>query len=295
MRSRFGLAGWTIPASPGPLLSGTAKIIRAVDADGLIAPHSWGQLMRRHLDAEVFKQLWVVGRHWPTASRMRLYGRGLQHEAIGHSPTVLASVAADLTAAMIRTPDRAWRDHIRYFVHGCLEWQLRAHHASPERYAACFLALWECATAASMDEEQQHLLLWRVMARTVERAPVYWPAGTRVLMMPDILAAMLDGAPMPPALAGTLLLVAAWNHTDGVALASRTIPALTEQFLPFALARPRWRLAFENALHGAEWPQSIPRLEETERHALLREDLQPSEPADDDEMRSKVNGLDAFS
>ncbi len=288
---RFDVEAWRAERTAGPLLSGTDKILNAVDPAGEINGPRWGQLVRYHGSAEVFQQLWVLGRLWPITSRMRLYGSFLQRQDVVLPLSVLAGAAADLTAAMIRTPTRASSDHIRWFVHGCLEWHLRRHLPGADVFASAYLALWDRVTEESFTDAE-HLLLWRILARTIQRAPVYWPSGTRVAMMPSILASTLDDADMPPALTAALLLVTSWNVAAGVAVASRVLPLLRQIFLDYTAARPTWRMVLEDALEDGPWPSGIPRLEGAERRAaqdeLWRRDFQP----DDDSWKEEFELVD---
>ena len=259
---RFDMVAWRAADAPGPLLPGAAKILKAVRADGQIEALSWGQRFRYHGSADVYTQLWVLSKGWPTSSRMRLYGRGMQHREIRVPPSVCAGTAADLTVAMVHDPARADQWLIRYLVHGCLERQLRRAERDSGTYASVYLALWE-RVADAQYSELQHLLLWRVIARTIQRAPVYWHADVQIAMMPQIMAAVLDSDAMPPALAAALLLVACSASTT--ALKDRVLPPLTARFMEFTAARPAWRLTLEEALDGRPWPQAMPRLDEGER------------------------------
>lgn len=267
MSGRFSLEAWQAPGSISGLLKASERILGAIP-DGQIAnKRSFAQRMRQNLDAESFKQLWILSREWPTESRVELYSAGLQHPLLGHESSVLAGVAADLTLAMVAAPALAEQDHIRYVVHGCLERHLQAQDTLPESYAAIYLALWDRVTQKRLDESQE-LILWQIIARTIQRAPRYWPRDTRILMMPEILTATLDGGTIPPLLSGALLLVSLWSKADGISVADRVIPMLAEEFAAHAMRRPRWRLIMEYALQGANVRYPLPRLDEAERRAF---------------------------
>ena len=272
--SRLGLAAPQMPNGSGALLDGTAKLLSAVSAAGAIDRPSWGQRIRHYGGTEVFQQLWERGREWPTSSRMWLYATGLRHERVRPSHAVLAAVAADLTAAMIRDPERAHRDHIRYIVHGCLEAHLRRRGADAAGFAEVYLAAWERAAGAVPDEAHA-LLLWRVMARTVQRAPRYWPSGTLAAMVPAAMAAALDGGEMPPTPAAALVCTV---HCAGVGgVAERVVAPLRRAFIEHAAARPAWRLTLADALADVPWPADLPRLSDAERrlatHALWAHEI----------------------
>jgi hypothetical protein len=113
MTSRFDVAAWRAPESPGSLLPGSVNLLMAVDVNGHIDAPSWGQRFRHHGGLDVFCQLWSLARNWPTTSRMRLSGHGMQRKEIRMPPTVCAGTGADLTTAMIRTRRRADPNHIR--------------------------------------------------------------------------------------------------------------------------------------------------------------------------------------
>lgn len=264
MPARFELAAWRAPSSPTPLLAATETILGAVVGNGTIDPRRWGQRVRHHGDAKVFEQLWALAEGWPTSSRIYLYASFLQHRVVRLSPAVIAGTAADLTAAMIRTPDRADSDHIRYIVNGCVERHLHRLQVTRDVYASTYLAIWDRLSDEAFNA-QGELLLWRVIARTVQRAPRYWPAGTRAAMMASIWAAVLDKVPLSPVLSSALFLVATWSEAEDVPRVSRVVQTLATQFQEYTSDRPLWRLVFEDALQDGPWPAGVPRLSDEAR------------------------------
>ncbi len=267
MLTALSSAAWRAPISTGPLLPATQTILGAVDQLGNIDARRWSQRVRHHGTAPVFHQLWGVAQRWPTSSRIHLYASFLQHRTSRLTPDVLAGAAADMTAAMIRTPDRARRDHIRYVTNACVEWHLRRLQATPDVYARTYLAIWARLSEEVFTEGEQ-LLLWSVIARTVQRAPTYWPASTRSAMMADIWAVVLDEPTLALILVAAFLLVAAWSETEDVPRVSRVVRKLASQLLEGPGASGAWRLVLEDALAGCPWPPDLPRLTDDEKNEL---------------------------